>query len=526
MIFIGVIALVTLIASTLYVYVCRRRWERLMKRPVANPIPKSVTDTKRVIVIGSGVSGLSTAKTFLQYGYRNVVILESSNEIGGVWRSDQYSGASIQTPYWLYEFPDFPWPRDLILNSHCPDQAVVQEYCRRYASQFGIQQKVRFGHKAVSAKRENEVWQVKTEKHGIIEADILIMAVGNNDKSNPIVPNIPNRSSFQGTVLHSSQVGDGKILETAEHIAVIGGSHSAFDIGLMQPRKTTAVIRTPHFWIPQWALHVPFFDRIAFYIFRGYRVKKSDRSYLIRFLDEVCLFMLSLGLDRTPGNHSVLDDCTRGGSLHVITPLDKYRAAKFNWKLEYATPVSYSQQGIRLSNGGHVRADVIVWGTGFQPSKFLGKFFEGIELQDSLDDGLYLYKYIVHPMLPDCYFCGFRDPAANVPFLSNVQAVWAVFGAAGLLPHQEKSDTALFMSRLLKYRMDHTRTKFPASHRRAFYDWLLDVPHNCNYTYAKELLRDCGSSRLATWWCQPCDIWSTTSEFKAEIGAKVLQPQN
>lgn len=56
----------------------RWQWKGLLATPL--PVDCAVTSPslkeRRVVVLGSGVSGLVTAKTFLQFGYTNVIVLE------------------------------------------------------------------------------------------------------------------------------------------------------------------------------------------------------------------------------------------------------------------------------------------------------------------------------------------------------------------------------------------------------------------------------------------------------------------
>jgi cation diffusion facilitator CzcD-associated flavoprotein CzcO len=494
----------------------------LKKTRIQNPIQGKSYQLKRVLVVGSGVSGLAAAKTFLQFGYKDVIILEKTNEIGGVWRSDQYSGASVQGPHWLYAFVDFPWTADFAKGETSPCRASVQAYCEGYAERFGLLSKIKFNHELKSACRDatRNVWVVQTAHHGSFEAEILIMGVGNNDKSHPIIPDIPHRGAYQGKILHSSQVGDGMDLAEAANVVVIGGSKSAYEIGQLQPYKTTFVMRTPHWWCPRWLICLPFFDRIANLLFRGYRVDARKRPWMVRVLDELVLPVLAVGTNTPKKSPSFLDDVMVGGGFHVCTTREQYENAK-KWDLRRSRPVCYTETGLKLDNGEILQADVIVWGTGFQPTKFLKEVFVDVHLQDCLDDGLYLYKYIAHPALPDCYFCGFRDPSVNVPFAANVQSLWAAFCAAGMVDLPAPAG----MRCLLDERQRDTRLKLPQSHRRAFCDYFLRDPR-CEYDYALDLIRDCGlESLVASFWCRPLNIWTASEDFGAVLGAKIVEHQ-
>ena len=513
--------LLLLIASiSLYIIVCRHRFSKLLQTPIHNPIDTSHRSA-RVVIVGSGICGITAAKTFVQYDYTHITILEASNEIGGVWRSDQYENARLQGPFWLYEFADFPWPKDLVKGIISPGKAAVQEYIRRYAEKYNVFSNVdiKYGCRVKKAVRDTarSNWKICTDSDEIIEADILIMAIGNNSSS-PIIPHIPNESNYRGQIVHSSEIGNGDILKSTRNIAIVGGSKSAFDIGQMQPHKTTLIMRTPHYWTPRWLLLLPFFDRIAYSLFRGYRVNKSDRSLLIRVLDEIFMPLIAVGINR-PQSSSILDDIMNGGGLHVCTTSKQYCNAK-RWKLEKSQPTEYTTNGLLLENGKEIEADVVVWGTGFQPTRAFQEIFDGIDLQDTLNDGLYLYKYIYHPKLSNVYFLGFKDPSLNMPSNASIQSLWAMFCAAGIAQLPTRND----MEEMINTRQQNTRQLFPFSHRRAYYDYFLGETR-CDYSYTVDLLRDCKGvfdKRVASFWCHPADMWASGSAFGAVFGAEII----
>mmetsp|Transcript_3330 Transcript_3330/g.8483 ORF Transcript_3330/g.8483 Transcript_3330/m.8483 type:complete len:539 (-) Transcript_3330:108-1724(-) len=522
MIFIILFPAALIILVNVYILICRRNFQKLTTTPVRNPIDESHRSTKRVVIVGAGACGIAAAKTFIQYGYEDITVLERSHELGGVWNSGQYAGASIQQVYWLYAYPDFPWPKDLIASELSPGRDGVQEYLRRYSEAHGVLDRIRYGCEVKTAIRdeENDVWIVDTVQYGALTADILIMAVGNNDSSNPIVPELPNRELYRGRVLHSSRVGDGSDLIGAERIAVIGGSKSAFDIGQFEPDRTTLIMRTPHYWFPRWIMCSPFFDRITCFLFRGYLPDRRERSWIVRLLDEILIPPFAVGVNRPTKSRSVLDDIMVGGGIHVCVTLPEYRNAR-RWNLVQSSPVAYTEDGLELANGDTIKTDVIVWATGFEPSTFFRKVFPGVDLQDSLEDGLYLYKYIAHPSLPKCFFVGFKDPSLMTLCNSSLQSLWAVLCAAGVV----KVPDAAEMRRNLDERKHDTRLRFPYSHRRAFYDYFLRPP-NCDYTYGLDLVRDCGlEDRLCSFWCNPANIWTASLDFNAILALPIQNLQ-
>ena len=511
-----------LVSISVYVFLCRYRFSKLLQTPIQNPID-APNRSAQVIIVGSGICGITAAKTFVQYGYTNVTILEASDEIGGVWRSDQYKGASLQGPYWMYQFPDFSWPKDLVKGIISPGKAAVQEYIHRYADKYNVfsNVEIKYHCRVEKAFRDGQSnrWTLHiAERNEVIEADVLIIAIGNNSSS-PIIPHLPNEQKYCGQIVHSSKVGNGESLESADNIAIVGGSKSAFDIGQMQPHKTTLIMRTPHYWTPRWLLLMPFFDRMGYGLFKGYKADKSERSWLTRILDEVFMPLIAVGISR-PNSISFLDDVMNGGGLHVCTTPKQYKTAK-SWRLEKSQPLEFTENGLLLENGTEIKADVVVWGTGFEPTRAFQEIFEGIDLQDTLDDGLYLHKYMYHPKLPNVFFLGFKDPSLNMPSNANIQSLWAMFCSAKIvkLPHVR------VMEERIKLRQQDSRQSLPFSHRRAYHDFFLSEESSCDNSYAMDLLRDFNGifdKRLASFWCHPADVWSSGTSLGAIFGAKVI----
>ena len=63
-----------------------------------------VTNSKRVCIVGGGVSGLQTMDR-LQGAGVDCTLFESQADVGGVWRTIK---SGTQIPRELFEFPGFP----------------------------------------------------------------------------------------------------------------------------------------------------------------------------------------------------------------------------------------------------------------------------------------------------------------------------------------------------------------------------------------------------------------------------------
>ncbi len=88
---------------------------------------------KHIGIIGAGISGLITAKAFIERGYR-VTVLELAANVGGVWeKSRSYMGVATQTTRDEYAFSDYPMPAGYPL---WPSGEQVQAYLEGYAKRF------------------------------------------------------------------------------------------------------------------------------------------------------------------------------------------------------------------------------------------------------------------------------------------------------------------------------------------------------------------------------------------------------
>jgi len=68
------------------------------------------TRSHRVLVIGSGFSGIAMAMELRSRGIMDVVILERAAELGGTWRDNAYPGCACDVESTLYSLAVAPNP--------------------------------------------------------------------------------------------------------------------------------------------------------------------------------------------------------------------------------------------------------------------------------------------------------------------------------------------------------------------------------------------------------------------------------
>ena len=117
----------------------------------------------RVVIAGSGFSGIGTAVRLKQAGIHDFVVLERAADVGGTWRDNTYPGAACDVPSHLYSFsfaPNPDWGR-----SFSP-QPEIQAYLQRCARDHGVLPHLRFEHELLDARWDEgrRRWLVETSK--------------------------------------------------------------------------------------------------------------------------------------------------------------------------------------------------------------------------------------------------------------------------------------------------------------------------------------------------------------------------
>ncbi len=91
-------------------------------------------------------------------------------------------------------------------------------------------------------------------------------------------------------------------------------------------------------------------------------------------------------------------------------------------KVQQGEIKNYTPNGVELTDGSQLNADTIVFGTGWkQELAFLPSGYADILEKD----GLYLYRHILHPSIPDFAFIGFASTFNNT-LTANIQSLWLI----------------------------------------------------------------------------------------------------
>jgi 4-hydroxyacetophenone monooxygenase len=227
-------------------------YERLMReemgfdpepRPQRVPAERIAERDFRVVIIGAGISGLIAGLRLKRAGVP-FVILERNHDVGGVWLTNTYPGAGVDTPSYLYSFSFFPWN----WSTHFGKRNEVAAYTAAMADHFRLREHIEFGVEVDAA-----TWNAIEQRWFVCgggrtwSGSAVISAVGLFNT--PKVPNLPGLDQFRGPAFHSAQ-WPSDVDVTGKRVAVVGTGASA-----MQAVPAIAD-RTAHLTVfqrsPQW----------------------------------------------------------------------------------------------------------------------------------------------------------------------------------------------------------------------------------------------------------------------------------
>ena len=202
----------------------------------------------RIVIVGTGFSGLGTAIRLLQEGEHDFALIERAGDIGGTWRDNTYPGCRCDVPSHLYSFSFAPNPS---WTSTFSPQREILDYLRDCAERYGVMPHIRFHHELLGADwdEERQRWRLETTA-GELTAQTLI--AGQGGLSEPNVPDLPGLSTFAGATFHSARWNHEHELD-GERVAVIGTGASAIQfVPEIQPRVARLHVfqRTPPWVVP------------------------------------------------------------------------------------------------------------------------------------------------------------------------------------------------------------------------------------------------------------------------------------
>ncbi|MFJ8112414.1 flavin-containing monooxygenase [Streptomyces sp. NPDC096132] len=385
--------------------------------PRHRPVPSGF----RIAVVGAGMVGINAAVKLGEAGFEYRVF-EAGDDIGGTWAHNTYPGAAVDTPSHFYSYsfelnPDW--------SKYYPPGPEYLRYLHHVADKYGIREHVALSHRVLGCTwvDERQLWRVSVAGPDgdtqVYEANAVITATG--ILNGPSVPDVPGLESFAGTAMHTAEWDDSVALD-GKRVVVLGTGCTSVQVVASlagRARHLDVVFRQPHWIAPEravvgtvddatrWAMrHLPYYQQWYRLVTHWFT---ADKSYPIPRIDEE---WYTTHVSASPANDALMQICLkhlheqlgdRPDLVEMLTPdfppfakrivkdpgflaaVRRDDVALHRTAFERIEP-----DGVLLTNGEFLPADVIIWATGFR-LEFLGFLDvvgrDGITLAERWDGG-------------------------------------------------------------------------------------------------------------------------------------------
>ncbi len=381
----------------------------------------------QVIIIGAGLSGLTTAHALKAKGIR-ARIIDGGSRIAEPWRNRH-----PQLKLNIYRsFADLPGLRMSSKHGDFVPRDAVVEHLETFARQLDLP--IQFETVVLKISCEADRWRIETNQ-GLFEADHVVIATGR--EKYPYLPDWPGRDSFNGEILHAADLGNIKRY-AGRKILVVGAGNSGTDVLNHLSRVNTSKV-----WVS--LRHGPTIMPTRLFGFPMHRLARLFAMLPLPVLDRA----LSLTQRLVYGNLTRygLRSHPEGGGTRLerdgISPAldDGFVAAVKRGQIQMVEEtVKFGADSVELRDGSKVKPEIVICATGYRSG--LEPWFADCGV---LDQGGHPYFSAgeADPDHPGLWFTGYK---ASLTGFFDAAIVASNRITDGVLQHQAESGRSSIVS--------------------------------------------------------------------------------
>ena len=338
-----------------------------------------------VLIVGAGLSGIGAAR-HLQSALpaRTYVIWEAREAIGGTWDLFRYPGVRSDSDMHTLGYRFRPWTSAAAIA----DGPAILRYVRDTAAEAGVDGRVRFGHRVVSAawSSERARWTVTGTRDGqpvSLTCRFLYLCTGYYRYDGGYEPSFPGRQEFRGVIVHPQDWPAG-LDYAGKRVVVIGSGATA--VTLIPAMAARAAHVTMLQRSPSYIAALPATDKMTA---RLRRVIGERGAYAATRWKNITLQSLFYRLARR--RPQLVRGLLRKGTIAQLPPGydvdthfrpryqpwdqrlclapdgDLFRAIRQGQASVVTDKIaSFTPDGLRLESGAALAADIIVTATGLR----------------------------------------------------------------------------------------------------------------------------------------------------------------
>jgi monooxygenase len=377
------------------------------------------TDHVDVLIVGAGLSGIGAAYHLQsRCPDRTYTILEARDAVGGTWDLFRYPGIRSDSDMYTLGYSFKPWQNAKAIA----DGPSILEYVRETARENDIDRHIRFGHRVVSAEwsSDDACWTVEAEHDCLrlrITCSFLFVCSGYYRYSAGYTPDFAGLDRFGGTLVHPQHWPE-DLDYRGKRVVVIGSGATAVTlvpamaadaahVTMLQRSPTYVVSRPAEDRIANWLrAKLPLTTAYALTRWKNVMLQLFFYNWARRRPEQIKAGLIervrkALGPDFDVATHFTprynpwdqrlclvpdddLFDSIRSGRASVVTGhID-----------------SFTENGIRLQDGGEIEADIVVTATGLV-LELLGGMKVRVDGRDIEFDRTFSYKGMMFSDVPN-----------------------------------------------------------------------------------------------------------------------------
>ena len=339
---------------------------------------------KDVIVVGAGISGIAAGYNLKKScSNKSFAILEGRDNIGGTWDLFKYPGIRSDSDMHTLGFRFKPWIHDKSIA----DGPSIMEYLHETVDEYNLKENILLNHKVSSANwnSEKSLWEleiVENESSHHMTCNFLFLCGGYYSYTKPHMPDFKNQENFQGEIVHPQFWNESLDYENKK-IVVIGSGATAVTIVPAIARKAEHVVmlqRSPTYVVSgpsedainkflrrilptKFTYFLIRWKNILFQSFTFFMARKYPERTKNKILD---LAKNEIGADYTD-EHFTPSYNPWDQRICLVPDSDLFEAIN-NKKASVVTDTidEFQTDGILLSSGKKIKADIIITATGIE----------------------------------------------------------------------------------------------------------------------------------------------------------------
>jgi monooxygenase len=340
-----------------------------------------------VLIIGAGLSGVGAASHLeMKLPGKTYAILEARERIGGTWDLFRYPGIRSDSDMYTLGYSFKPWAK---ANS-IADGSDILEYVRETAREHDVERHIRFNHRVARAKwsSEEQRWTVEAERTDTGEtvtltASFLFGCSGYYRYDHGYMPSFPGIDQFGGQVIHP-QFWPEDLDYAGKRVVVIGSGATAVTLvpAMAKDAEHVTMLQRSPTYIVSLPAEDPFARltrrvlpaKLAYSVVRWKNVLLTMASFQIsRRRPAVMKALLRKGLERQLPRGYDIDTHFKPSynpwdqRLCLVPDGDLFKVlSDESASVVTDTIETFTENGIRLSSGAELEADIVVSATGLE----------------------------------------------------------------------------------------------------------------------------------------------------------------